>query len=479
MLRLGGLLGIKPVHLSKQACENWLRSLVVNPVATEGLPVLEVVSLAAIALMDLGSSPDPNSLAASLDRLRTDGLYSWDGRQKPDWTATARATQALRAAGVSIPSAVAASTASELAGATGLAVSPEEGLDVLLPIWQVADATLPMGQREPLLPLLRQRLESLVLASDGPANPANLSVLSAVKDLVQDNHMSLRIPSPDTSALEQPDGLLSMDSSGGGSDAQMTWKAARLGWTASDRTRDTVVWSAAAAGWPTAGSEPNPESTYYGVVVGQSSKLHLRLSELRVQANTWLAQIAAGATIASREIYFSLALARALGMPIQSSVVAALRTKLTSVREIGSDALSYAAMASIVDLTLPADLSRASIGAFPFKSVPEAYSAWMWGVALRLPAICSSAAQAVANYRTASGAVQSQQGLPVDLFSTAVDRRIGSALEDGVAAAAVFADSHGFWHFQPGTGSGNVVDLQGQYLGLFVSGATDDASGVF
>jgi hypothetical protein len=187
---------------------------------------------------------------------------------------------------------------------------------------------------------------------------------------------------------------------------------------------------------------------------------------LRKQVESWMGS--GDPQQNSRWLYFELALAKELGLTFPQALVAGIRSHLQALTGNDADALNYAALAGLLNFQIGSSAAPSSVHATSFASATEAYSAWLWGVALGQPSICEIAARSVANGRSDSGAVKGVTGQDVDLFSTAADHRTGR-LSPNVSVLTQFSDGKGYWHFPPHS-TPNEVDLQSFYLAAYVGG---------
>jgi hypothetical protein len=382
--------------------------------------------------------------------------------------------------GIQIPSEVATKVDHELPGVTDSPQPVAEGLDHIIPVWQVADSSLDQGTRAREAKNLALRLEELVGATHQDVSPADLTVRAAVKQIARDNGIAIEIPAPSASPGALSDGLIATSSQPSLGDPHATWMAIELGWTVPDRGLETISSSAGPSGWMQKAPVPDPETTYFGVMLARSTGQAFDQKAVSAEESAWLDGIAQGGVKGGegRRAYFIVSLAKSLGRPIPEGVVTALRNRASKLSSGDTDTLSFAAMAPLIGLPIRPALAPSYVSAATFGSVPEAYAAWLWGQALGLNDTCARSKDYVGTRRLASGAFSSDASHEPDLFSNAIARRLGQLSAGGSEVSALFADDRGYWHY-PAASPDNVMDLQGFYLAAYLAGRVDDPEGVF
>ena len=450
--------------------------------SADGLPGLERACLALMALADMGMPLRPEAVTLVLETWRVGGQFRWDTQRDTDWTATSRAVVTLASQSAPIPPEIRDAILRELSQTRASDGLIRGDFSLTLAFWEAADVVLPTDARAPYRQDLGRLLaEGVAYVQKARPSGPTLSMLESLHRIAGANEVGLQVPLPNTKELEAFDGLLKFAPGDVVSDPHTTFLATALGWRPTSSGLSTVASSGGPRGWLPPILEPDPEATFFGLILSRPFQDHGREAALVRQVKAWLDAAASDWATAGgvpRQVYFSIALAKELGIALPVSLVDAIELEARTLSVGNPKSLNYAAMAGILNLDIPGDAAPPAVRSTSFATVPEAYLAWLWGTALHLPEVRAAAGRSVAANRTPAGAVRGGAGQEVDLFSTAVDHRI-AGLHPNSQAAAAFSNGDGYWHMPPGSSASNVVDLQGFYLAAYVLGDTVVAYGIF
>ena len=470
MTRVGALLGIREPGLVPGRAQPWLVEVARTGSDSGGLPPLENACLAAGALSDLGVGLGPQVLAQDLDGWRLGSQFRWSQEQPVSLSATARAVLVLAHESTPIPADVRAGILRSLQ-TPGFDPFFSGNLGETLSFWQVADTVLSRTERAPYQSTLRRALSAALTQANGHDGPA-LGTLVSLQEIGTDNSISLNVVVPNLASDIAPDGLVKLSQQASASDPQTTEFAVLLGWRPADLGISAIAESAGPRGWP----KPllaTPEASYFGLVLAHMLGMNDRDAALVQQTKAWLA----GSRLDMRSTYFEIALARVLGLDVPGDLLGSLKNSIQTITVGDSAALNLVAIAGLIGAKAPVGSEPGSLRMCTFDSVPNAYEAWLWGIASGDAGSRQCAGQYLQERRDDSGALSIAKGQPADLFSTAAYHRVLAAPPDRQVVLR-FVDDDGYWHFPPGA-SPNQVDLQGFYLAAYIAGQVSDPAGVF
>jgi hypothetical protein len=488
-LRAATAAGVALPELSRDQSAAWLTSVIDGSGAFQGISRLESIQLAVQALRDLGVEP-PKHTAAALEELRKGDLYANNAGSEPSWAATALAMEALLAAGLTPPRGLAAAVRAGLPLTTASSSTPDAWLNLLLPQWALADQLLSPSERTPLRASLAAELgraHEAVLAA--PLGEVTIFVMAELVTIARANGLAgLDFSEPSWQALETPAGYLATAIGDPRPSMFNTYYAGVLGYRPGPHLADYLRYSAAPRGWRMDVGPPDVKASFYALQVSRALGRRDHEPALRGQAALWLEEAAAAlANPAGRQsfdgVYFAVLLAKALGLAPSAGVAQAL-SLLTEERQgevPDSAVVSLARVCSAVGCRPGSRFTARLRGLLPkldLGHMAEVASAHDVAALLQDSAVLEHARQAAARLRLGS-VYLTREGAPVgDLRSTAIGTMVAGVPAAPKSIAATFADSRGFWLLPARESTGNTVDPETLYLGLWLFGMPVDTGGI-
>jgi hypothetical protein len=171
---------------------------------------------------------------------------------------------------------------------------------------------------------------------------------------------------------------------------------------------------------------------------------------------------------------FEISLANRLGVEVPKSLSARLDVLLPQL--IARDPIAMTRLPLDGHSQVAFTPMAISMGLSSESTLEQAYALWRNGSAAQREAEADAGVAAARRLRSDDGSCRSAaQAATPDLLATAVCAYM--LTYQGAPAAGTFTSETGYWFLPVGTDS-NTVNLRGLYLGLFLAGAIDDATGL-
>src|SRR5207245_1230500 len=123
----------------------------------------------------------------------------------------------------------------------------------------------------------------------------------------------------------------------GEGDPQTTYRAAQLGMPLTPRLEQSIKAATLESGWRGAAADPDPESSFYATRVTRALDAHEHDPPMALLARTWLGDLTRGlvgelSEAAARRAFFTVALAREVGLPLPADLPSVVVAGLQGVK---------------------------------------------------------------------------------------------------------------------------------------------------
>jgi len=445
--------------------------------ADSAIPELERCRLAVQALTDLGRPVPTARISSTVNALRSGPLYRLTASQQPSWAATETAVQTLLLLH-SAPPAVVAGNASDALASAGDGTALQEWADRDLPVWQVADATVPPAARAPFRASLAGLLVRISAYAGAHPSVYLLGLVADARQVARAN--GLPAPAVAASAYDSSTtwaGLIT-DGVSGSPDPHLTYAALAAGLTASPRLLDTLRRAALPGGWPAFMRYiPDPESTYLGVTLSRLWQVSTHNSQVRELVRAWVAEsgkAAATGPAGVPALYYVLALAQELSVSVPATVrdrlvgVARQCATPSAARQAGTGLVWCVRLQRQLRLTPSAtlaDTTEHTLISSPveIEALQLAYEA---GEFTRSRQLLETGRLLAQQLRLPDGAYRaSRSAAAPDVMSTQAGLdATGAGPEQRRQALALFTNAEGIWMLPAGS-AGNITSLDSSYYG--------------
>jgi len=336
-LRLASWYGLATPNLSTTEVAVWLEGAADSELATAEIASrLMRWNLAAHALSVLGRRPSREHIRDVLEIHQRGPLYAPDDREPASWAATLWAVQLMSLSALDVPQATIDTLRAALPQLT-VTATDENSLNTLLPAWTLATQLVEPSDRAALREPLRAALLRLHQRATSTPTPdaVSIGVLYQIDDIARANGIVLPgVPAEMIRALQSPSGYLTFAPGQPAPEPQATFHAARLGMPLSPRLAELLAIRAGPNGWRNTTADVTPAATYHSLAVARALRHSGREASLRAMTELWLRRLQPPAkldlTREGRELFFTLLLARTLGLTTEPSYVNALRERLES-----------------------------------------------------------------------------------------------------------------------------------------------------
>lgn len=327
-------------NLSPDATAQWILDAVDSDATTRDLSSpLTRWNLAARALKALDRPIPESDVSRALSMTRTGILFSPRPGEPASWPATLWAVELMDLIGVQVDLAITDAVAADLASATRNA-DDRSLLNVVIPIWRLADRLLPLETRAGLRDPLRAALFRAYERATSGAQPdaVSLGILFDIENIAAANGIALPpVPRDFIEGLRSPSGYLALGPGDPATEPQATFYAAKLGVPPTGQLIESVKNRAGKMGWRSAFADVDPSASFYGLQLMHALGKTHRDSALRALTRRWLDQVSSATPSALNEQqlrgrFFVVALAKELGInvpvPLRATIERALRTEL-------------------------------------------------------------------------------------------------------------------------------------------------------